>query len=144
MKHLFLLIALLAFSGCGTSNQFDVASPITVRSGTFGDSYEQRSAPLDQKDMVDKLGERPATKADVEAARTYATIGMIFGAVGGALIGWPIGAAAAGQSNPHWVLAGVGAGVVAVSIPFSIGASGRISDAVKTHNNSLKPVNSEK
>jgi hypothetical protein len=143
MKYLLPLV-LFSLSGCGSSNKFDVASPITVRSGTLADSYEQRGAPLDQSDMVEKLGERPATKADIDAARTYATIGMIFGAVGGALIGWPIGAAAAGERKPPWVLAGVGAGVVAVSIPFSIGASGRVSDAVKAHNNSLKPANNEK
>lgn len=45
--------------------------------------------------------------------------GNILAAAGGALIGWPIGTYIGG-GEPEWVLAGIGAGLVAIAIPLAI------------------------
>jgi hypothetical protein len=55
-------------------------------------------------------------------------------AAGGALVGWPIGQALAGEDKPLWVLAGAGGGLIAVSIPFSVAASNNLVNAVDAHN----------
>lgn len=49
----------------------------------------------------------------------YTITANILGGVGGFLIGWPLGTLIAG-GEPEWVLAGMGAGVLAVAIPLSI------------------------
>lgn len=43
--------------------------------------------------------------------------GVLLGFTGGFLIGWPLGSLIAGQ-KPQWYLAGIGAGLIGVSIPF--------------------------
>lgn len=43
---------------------------------------------------------------------------------GGALIGWPLGAAIGG-GDPEWYLAGIGAGLVAIAIPLDIAGKKR-------------------
>ncbi len=121
-----------------------MSSPITVGSTGVGSSYEQRGVSLDQSDMLDKLSERPATQNDVQKAKTLQTVAVILGATGGALIGWPIGSAIGGNPHPTWILAGIGAGVIVVSIPFSMGASSSVSDAVKAHNDTFASHKSSK
>lgn len=137
-----LPLALLLLSGCAGQQKFDASSAITVRSGGFGNSYEQAGGPLDRGDMLDKLSEREPTKADADSAQTLGTVAAVIGAVGGALVGWPIGGAIAGSREPPWVLAGIGAGVIAVSIPFSIAAGNRVESAVQSHNKSLGAISS--
>ncbi|MGC4068481.1 MAG: hypothetical protein QM784_28305 [Polyangiaceae bacterium] len=126
-------------SACTSPQKFDPASPIDVRSGGLGDRFEQRGVELDSEDMVDKLGERPASADDISRAKTYRVIAVIAAATGGALIGWPIGGAIGGDDKPPWVLAGVGAGFIAVSIPFSMLSSSAVSGAVESHNKSFSP-----
>jgi hypothetical protein len=134
-----LILPLLLVTACATNKQsFNVSAPIVVRDNGLSNIYEQEGQPLNYEDMTRKLEERPATQSDIETAKTLATVGMVLGAVGGALVGWPIGAAAAGNPNPPWVLAGFGAGVIAVAIPFSIGSANYVNDAVNKHNESLE------
>ncbi|HMA94153.1 MAG TPA: hypothetical protein VKP30_15790 [Polyangiaceae bacterium] len=135
-----LPLAFLLLSGCAGQQKFDANSAITVRSGGFGNTYEQAGRPLDRGDMLDKLSEWEPTKADADSAKTLGTVATVIGAVGGALVGWPIGAAIAGSREPPWVLAGIGAGVIAVSIPFSIAAGNRVESAVESHNRLLRPM----
>jgi hypothetical protein len=138
------ILPLLLVTACGAGGKFDASSPITVRSAGLGSSYEQRGVSLDQGDMLDKLSERPATRDDVQKARTLQTVAVILGATGGALIGWPIGSAIGGDPDPAWILAGIGAGVVVVSIPFSISSSSSVAKAVKAHNDSFESRKSSK
>ena len=57
--------------------------------------------------------------------------------IGGALIGFPLGQAIGG-GDANWVLAGVGAGLVGISIPISSGANKKIKQAVELYNSGLK------
>lgn len=67
-------------------------------------------------------------------AKTLNTGANVFGAVGGALIGWPLGAALAGN-DPSWGLFGIGVGLIAVAaIPMSISSSKREKKAIAIYN----------
>ncbi|MEZ5017166.1 MAG: hypothetical protein R2800_08950 [Flavipsychrobacter sp.] len=54
-----------------------------------------------------------------ECMNGYAIGAYVFGAAGGALIGYPLGTALGG-GDPEWLLAGIGAGCLAIAIPLSI------------------------
>lgn len=45
--------------------------------------------------------------------------GNVFAFIGGGLIGWPIGTLIGG-GEPEWILAGIGAGCIAIGIPLAI------------------------
>lgn len=137
-----LSLAVMLLAGCAGQQKFDASSRIVVRSGGLANTYEQAGKPLDRGDMLDKLSERQPSQADADSAKTLGTVAAVIGAVGGALVGWPIGAAVAGSKEPPWVLAGIGAGVIVVAIPFSIAAGNRVERAVENHNRSLGAASS--
>ncbi|MFT6215682.1 MAG: hypothetical protein ACJAS3_002082 [Roseivirga sp.] len=53
----------------------------------------------------------------MKKARTNNTMASIFGGIGGYLIGYPLGQAIAG-GDANWGMAGVGAGVILIALPF--------------------------
>jgi hypothetical protein len=61
----------------------------------------------------------------------------VLGAVGGALLGWPIGEKLGGAENPHWGLAIAGGATIAVALPLAFWADSKVSQAVDSHNQSL-------
>ena len=125
--------------GCATTGaKLDTREPIEKRSAFLGTSYEQHGEKLDSSDLIDKLEDDPASSADVSAARAWSVVGIILAGAGGALVGWPLGQKLAGDDDPAWVLAGVGGGLFAVSIPFSVLAAGSFEDAVDAYNRDRK------
>ena len=135
-----LFCALLGLSlGCGsTLPKYNASAPIEKRSVFLGTELQQGGKPIDEADLIDKLGREPASAESMSAAKTLGLVGQILGYAGGFLIGWPIGQAIAGDSDPTWVLAGIGGGLVVVGIPFSIASSNNFENAVDAHNESLK------
>ena len=77
----------------------------------------------------------------MKIAKSKYDTGTIFGFAGGFLIGWPIGTAVTG-GDPEWVLVGVGAGLILVSIPFSISYNKHAKSAVIRYNSIQSPEES--
>ncbi len=81
-------------------------------------------------------------KANAEAysyfkkAKTSTVFSNIIAGVGGALIGYPIGVAAAGGDAP-WILAGIGAGVIVADIPLIINSNKKFQKAIDIYNTSI-------
>lgn len=98
------------------------------------DGYQQQGQTLDPEDMTAKLAEEPEAAPHVSRAKTLGVITMILGAAGGALVGWPVGSAIAGDSNPKWGLAVAGGGAILVSIPFVFWGVSSFNSAVDAHN----------
>jgi hypothetical protein len=73
----------------------------------------------------------------MKIAKSNYDVGFVFGFSGGCLVGWPVGTAVAG-GKPNWTLAGIGAGFIVVSIPFSSAYTKHAKNAVKIYNNGLK------
>jgi len=69
-------------------------------------------------------------------AKSNSDIATVLGFSGGLMIGWPVGTAIAG-GDPNWVIAGVGAGFLAIGIPLSIRASKGMFQAVEIYNSNL-------
>ncbi len=78
---------------------------------------------------------KQAYKAIKAAQATYVLTTIVSG-VGGFMVGWPLGTAVAG-GEPNWVLAGIGAGLIVVSIPISQKYNKRAKSAVYIYNGGL-------
>ncbi|MEO7033359.1 MAG: hypothetical protein ABI548_05815 [Polyangiaceae bacterium] len=134
MKICACLLLALTFGelGCATGAQLAPMNPSAPIETEHG--YRQEGRLIDPKSMLETLESEPRAEAAVSRARTLETIALIFGAVGGGLVGWPLGQAIGGEAHPKWALAGVGAGAIVVAIPFTIGAGSSMTSAVKAHN----------
>jgi len=99
------------------SGQSQPDSVIVIRK-PLGTVFQQNGKYLTPRQLVEITSINPAALSEMKKARTNYSTGMVFSYIGGFMIGWPIGTALAG-GDPEWAMAGVGAGLIAVSIPFS-------------------------
>jgi hypothetical protein len=86
--------------------------------------------------MLEKLEREPRAADELSGYSALATTSILLSGVGGGLIGWPLGQAAAGE-DPLWVLAAIGGGLIAVGIPLAIVADNKVESAVDAHNEDL-------
>lgn len=73
---------------------------------------------------------------EIKAAQSTNVLATVVAVAGGALVGWPIGTAIGG-GDPKWVLAGIGAGLIVVSIPISQKFNKQAKNAVDLYNGGL-------
>lgn len=99
------------------SGQSQPDSVIVIRK-PLGTVFQQNGKYLSPRQLVEITSINPAALTEMKKARTNYSAGLVFSYIGGFMIGWPIGTALAG-GDPEWAMAGVGAGLIAVSIPFS-------------------------
>lgn len=109
------------------------------KSGVTGfHSYQQDGKRVDRDSMLDTLQQTPAAQDDADRAKVWGIAGSVASAVGGLLIGWPIGDALSdSEEDPNWTLAYVGGGVMVVGIGLSVLADSYLSKAVDSYNGSL-------
>ena len=110
---------------------------IQVEGNAFmGMRFYQQGKTLTMQEATQAVHANPAAFEHMTKARNQSVLGMILGAAGGFCIGWPIGTAIGG-GDPNWVMAGVGAGLVAITIPISISATKHARDGVSLYNEGL-------
>jgi hypothetical protein len=102
--------------------------PVEIRDG-----YRQDGQRVEPESLLETLKSEPEAAPAVHRAQALATVATILAAVGGGLVGWPLGEAAGG-SKPHWALAGAGGGAIVVGIPLAIWADSSMQSAVRSHN----------
>ena len=85
----------------------------------------------------DIMGDNPEALAMVNSAEGVGRFANVLGIAGGALIGWPIGQSIAGNEDPNWTLAAIGAGLAAVGITFAIISDKKLKQAVDTYNTDI-------
>lgn len=120
-----------------TNSRRSPADTIDMASSFFsGFRFYVANQRIDNKELKTLLKTNGVAFAQFKSANTSGAFSTILGYTGGFLIGWPIGTAIAG-GKPNWALAGIGAGLTAVSIPLSISAKKKLKSAVSTYNASL-------
>jgi hypothetical protein len=129
-----LLLAQIACGSAPNLVKMDPRRPIQR-----DDGYQQDGQTLDPEDMSEKLSEEPDAAPHVSRAQTLTLVATILGAAGGALVGWPLGGAIAGESDPQWELAYAGGGAILVSIPLMLWGVSSFDTAVDAHNARVGP-----
>jgi len=113
-KTLFCVLLLsTVFSATGQNT----ADTIEVRK-VFGTVFRYKGKNQTPKQLLDLMAPIPEAYKEMEIARSNNTTSAILGFIGGAMVGWPLGTAIGG-GDPNWALAGIGAGIIVLSIPFS-------------------------
>ena len=132
-KIIIIAIALIACINLYSQNQSDSIQAVKK----LGTVYQQNGKTLTiaQIEAITKVN--PEAANEMKIAKSNYTFSTIFGGIGGGLIGYPIGTVIGG-GEPNWTLAGIGAGIALLSIPFSLGSAKHTNNAVRIYNNGLQ------
>ena len=139
-KITYLLIGIL-FLNCGIlkaqePNEIEIKQNIGV-------VFLQNGKKLTPKQLLEITKNNPEAYQEMKIAKSNYDIGSVFGFAGGFMVGWPLGSALAG-GDPNWTIAGIGAGLIIISIPFSTKYSKHAKNAVGIYNNSLTQTGMKK
>ncbi len=132
MKKIGILISLLIMSLSFTFGQTTNDS-ITMKKIFGGYQFYQGGERLNMSQLVNTMQMNEKAYKEIKSAQSTYTLGMIVGFAGGFMVGWPLGSALGG-GKPDWTIAGIGAGLIAVSIPISRKFNRQAKKAVNSYN----------
>lgn len=136
MKRVTIIITLLTVV-CSLTYGQSVSDSISVKKVFGGYQFYQGDKKLDINQLVSTMQSNEQAYQQIKSAKTKHTIATIMCGVGGFLIGWPIGAALGG-GEPNWTMAGIGGGIIVVSIPIVKSCNKKSIQAVETYNSGLR------
>jgi hypothetical protein len=110
---------------------------ITVKKAFGGQQYFLDGKRLTVAQLAETMEGNSEAYSIINNARTANAISMLIGGAGSFMIGYPMGTAAAG-GDPNWLLAGIGAGLVAISIPINQKFNKQSRSAIDLYNEGLK------
>ena len=135
MKQILLSSILFLFCICLTGQT--QSDSISVVKKPLGTAFRQNGRFLTPNQLLEITKADQKAYAEMQVAKGNYSVTMVFSYIGGFLIGWPIGTALAG-GDANWTLAGIGAGCILLSIPFSSGYTKHAKNAVRLYNERLK------
>ncbi len=130
-----ILLIVTFFVSCSAIAQTN--GKIEMKKDFFGYSFHQDSTELWPRDVLQVMEANPEAFQEFKKARANHAASGIFGAIGGFMIGWPIGQAIAGKDDPLWGLAAGGAALVFVGYSFDKTFKKRAGNALAIHNGGM-------
>ena len=136
MKKIAITLALLAVNMSFMFGQ-TASDSITMKKVFGGYQFYQGERLLKMNDLTITMVLNNEAYKQIKSARSAYTMASILSYAGGFLVGWPLGTAIGG-GEPNWTLAGIGAGLIVVSIPITQSFNKKAKQAVDTYNGGLQ------
>lgn len=148
MKSIGVCLVCMCFVFEGFAQQREDTIAIRQRLGV---AFEMNGRTKKPRQLLSHMKPYKEAFEEMQIAKTNHDIATAFWVAGGILIAWPIGAAidypvgtAIGdRQNPNWTLAGIGAGVWLMTIPFSAAYGKHAKRAVRIYNRQQKTYNED-
>ena len=121
----------------GSFSESNTPDSITMKKVFGGYKFYLGDRILNMSNLINTMRPNEQAYYEIKAAQSTYTIASIFSFAGGFLVGWPLGTAIAG-GDPNWTLAGIGAGLIIISIPITQKFIKQTKGAVKTYNQGLQ------
>lgn len=138
MKKITVILSLLMMIFAATYGQAPNDS-IQMKKVFGGYQFYQDGQRLTVGQLVKAMESNKQAYAEIKEAQSSYTLASIIGGAGGFMVGWPLGAALAG-GKANWTLAGIGAGLIVVSIPISTKFNKQAKSAVNNFNAGIRPT----
>lgn len=135
LKQMTLLVAFFLLSISSTFAQ-EYGVPITIKKNMGSNLFYQGEKHLTINQVAKILEANPETFQLMKSAKQNNIWSYLLGVPGAAMFGWQLGAATAG-GDADWVMAGVGVGLVGLSIPFMRKCTKQSQQAVDLYNQSI-------
>ncbi len=136
MKNICIVFALFLYGSTCLLAQSNFEE-ITIKNNLGGYQFYQGENRLSVNELAKTLKTNSIAYKQFQSGQNSYRASMIFGTVGGFLIGYPIGTMLGG-GEPNWTLAGVGVGLAVISIPFTNNFKKNVHRAVDTYNQNLQ------
>ena len=136
MRKLIIILSLLGISITSTYGQTATDS-ISMKKVFGGYQFFKGKQALNMNQLAKSLKSNEKAYNQIKSALPTYTLALIIGSVGGAMVGWPLGAAVGG-GDPNWTMAGIGAGLIVISIPLSESFNKKAKQAVDTYNGKVE------
>ena len=140
MKRIVVILTLLTVSLSFAFGQTETDS-ISVKKVFGGYQFYQGENRLNVKQLVNTMKPNEDAYTQIKSAQSSYTMASIVSFAGGFMIGWQLGAAVGG-GDPNWAMAGIGAGLIVVTIPISQKFNKQAKQAVETYNQGLQQTSS--
>lgn len=136
MKRITIIMTLLTVAYSFTYGQASTDS-ISMKKVFGGYQFYQGDKRLNMNQLVNTMKPYEQAYKQIKSAQSTYTMAMILSYAGGFMVGWPLGAAIGG-GEPNWAMAGIGAGLIVVTIPISQNFNKKVKLAVETYNGGLQ------
>jgi hypothetical protein len=136
MKIIAIIFSLLTVTFAYTFGQTSTDS-ISMKKVFGGYQFYQGEKRLNMNELVKVMKPNEQAYKKIKSAQSTNTFSSFFGLVGGFMVGWPLGTAIGG-GEPNWKMAGIGAGIIVISIPISQRFNKKVKQAVDIYNVELK------
>jgi hypothetical protein len=133
MKRTLFVCVLLSLALASFGQVKSDSIQVKKKAGTV---FLQNNQNLTPKQLLEITKNNPEAHKLMQKAKTNSDVATVIGFIGGFLVGYPLGTALGGK-DPNWSVAGAGAGLIVVSIPFSVGYVKNAKKAVAIYNNGL-------
>ncbi|MGV3560525.1 hypothetical protein [Larkinella arboricola] len=133
----FILVTVAAVQAQGVDSTSSTRSDtIRIVKNSSGYHFYRKRKELKINQLQTLLKTNDQAYKYIKSAKSSGTLATTFAYAGGFLIGWPLGTLMGG-GKPNWALAGVGAGLASISIPFSQSATKKAKKAVREYNSAI-------
>jgi len=136
MRKIAIILTLFVSSISCTFGQ-TATDLISMKKVFGGYQFYQGKQRLNMNQLVNTMKPNDQAYQQIKSAQSSYTLATIIGGVGGFMVGWPIGTALGG-GEPNWTMAGIGAGLIVVSIPITQSFNKKAKQAVETYNGGLR------
>ncbi len=136
MKKIATILTLLTVSLTFTFGQA-LTDSISIKKVFGGYQFSQGEKRLNMNQLANAMKPNEQAYNKIKSAKSTYTLATIIGGAGGFMVGWPIGTAIGG-GEPNWVMAGIGAGLIVVSIPITQNYNKKAKQAVDTFNDGFR------
>ena len=128
----FLVFGVIVISENSANAQTQTDSIIIENNRIF----KQNDIALAPRQLMKITKNNAQAYEEMKKAKANSDFSVVLGAAGGFLIGWPLGTALGG-GEPQWYLAGIGAGLLFLTIPLANGYKKHARNAVDIYNSGL-------
>lgn len=112
-----------------------MSDQITVKEKNLTTEYYLEGRLLTAKQLKLELSKVPEADGLFHRSKTHQTVSIIAGGAGGFLLGYELVGVLSGN-DVNWSVIGIGAGLMAVSIPFSIRSKVLLKESIYAYNQS--------
>lgn len=136
MKRIAILISLLTVACSFSYGQVSTDS-ISTKEVFGGYQFYQGDKSLNMKQLIRVMEPNEQAYKLINSAHSTSVFATIVGCVGGYMLGRQLGTAIIG-GEPNWRVAGIGVGIIIVSIPINQIANYKAKQAVDIYNSGIK------
>ncbi len=136
MKKIAIILTVLAVSMPFTFGQ-TASDSISIKKVFGGCRFYQGEQRLIINQVVNLMTQSKQAYKQITSAQSYRAIAAVLGCTGGFMVFAYLKPAMYGE-EPHWAMAGVGAGLLVVAIPISQRYYKKAKQAVETYNGGLQ------